>query len=433
MNIPHLKKGIAILGAAAVISGGKIADNQINPYVDTGTSYRMEVSADIPQNDHIEIAKDTPAVTLSRWNDEERVTVTPKLPVSSKLGAVQSFSQATRSLFSKKIEYSAGDVTAFVQPAASSSDFDIDFTLASEPTSNVFQYQFSNSDDLTFYYQPALNKLIDFQEYSCTETECRDINGILIAQMPENGVGSYAVYSKTKRNHEVGKTNYGTGKLFHIYRPKAIDANGSTTWASLSMNDKTGVLSVTVPQEFLDGAVYPVTVDPTFGYTSIGALGAGRIGARGSYFTSNAEDGNVSSISWYTYSATVGQNNKALIFSVSGTSLTLLSDGASDAISLVSANTNNWTIATFSNQPSIISSTKYALGVVPDSGSTFIKVDTAASGSGWNDASYGYSTLGNTTDSQSNPTFKYSIYATYTASGGGGGSTAPDDGLIIFE
>jgi hypothetical protein len=118
---------------------------------------------------------------------------------------------------------------------------------------------------------------------------------------PENVVGSYAVYHKTKRDHVIGQTNYATGKAFHIYRPKVWDADGNEIWAELSYAD--GTLSVTVPQSFLDSAVYPVRVDPTFGYTSLGATG-NNIGTnvndqstrRGTKFTLS-EEGTLDSIS----------------------------------------------------------------------------------------------------------------------------------------
>lgn len=66
---------------------------------------------------------------------------------------------------------------------------------------------------------------------------------------------------------------YKTGKAFHIYRPKAIDANGVEQWCSLDIKD--GILTVIIPQNFLNKALYPVIVDPTFGYTSAGASSVG--------------------------------------------------------------------------------------------------------------------------------------------------------------
>lgn len=241
-------------------SGIAVADNVIDPYTDKGTRYEMSIVSDIPQAEHIEISKDEPAVTLSKWNDEVRITIKPKFQGAGKI------SKADRPILSKKIEFKKGAQTAFVEPK-NDTDFDIDFTLDSKPASNVFTYEISGAEDMDFFYQPAL-------------TQKEIVKG---SERPDNVVGSYAVYSKTKTNHQIGKTNYTTGKLFHIYRPKALDAKGSEVWADLLYSN--GILTVTVPQSFLDSATYPVIVDPTFGYLSVGAssetLGASSFNASG--------------------------------------------------------------------------------------------------------------------------------------------------------
>ena len=104
------------------------------------------------------------------------------------------------------------------------------------------------------------------------------------------------MYQKTKANHRVGSTNYATGKAFHVYRPQAIDANGAEVWAELNYDN--GTLSVTVPQKFLEEAVFPVRVDPTFGYTTCGAAQESSFGyIMGSKFISPAEAGTITNLS----------------------------------------------------------------------------------------------------------------------------------------
>ena len=131
--------------------------------------------------------------------------------------------------------------------------FEIEVVLNEKPDTNVFEFQIEGAEELDFFYQPPL-----------TEEEIAEGT-----DRPENVVGSYAVYHKHHSNHALGETNYTTGKAYHIYRPKAFDADGVEQWAALHYSD--GILSVTVPQEFLEKARYPVRVDPTFGYTSVGA------------------------------------------------------------------------------------------------------------------------------------------------------------------
>jgi len=100
----------------------------------------------------------------------------------------------------------------------------------------------------------------------CTATDCYNIFGMVISHRPENVVGSYAVYHKTKKNHKQGEENYKTGKVAHIYRPKIIDANGNWVWGEMKINNNQ--IIVTVPQDFFDNGAYPITVDPAIGYTT---------------------------------------------------------------------------------------------------------------------------------------------------------------------
>lgn len=80
--------------------------------------------------------------------------------------------------------------------------------------------------------------------------------------------GSYAVYHKTKKNHVIGQTNYMAGKAFQIYRPIIYDSNNNVIFGELSIAD--GKMRITVDSDFIQNAVYPVTIDPNFGYETQG-------------------------------------------------------------------------------------------------------------------------------------------------------------------
>ena len=82
---------------------------------------------------------------------------------------------------------------------------------------------------------------------------------------PLNIEGSYPFYHAAKKNNQ-----YMTGKMFDFFRPIAEDALGNKAWCSLYINPEITELTVTVPQQFLDEATYPVTIDPDFGYTFVG-------------------------------------------------------------------------------------------------------------------------------------------------------------------
>lgn len=132
---------------------------------------------------------------------------------------------------------------------------ELEIILKTKPNTNKFSVQIE-TQNLEFIYQPPL-------------TEWEKANGFI---RPENVVGSYAVYHKTKNGVYINKTEadkYKCGKAFHIYRPKLIDAKGNTAWADLDISNN--VLTIILPQAFLNVAVYPVVVDPTFGYETKGA------------------------------------------------------------------------------------------------------------------------------------------------------------------
>jgi hypothetical protein len=75
--------------------------------------------------------------------------------------------------------------------------------------------------------------------------------------------GSYAVY---KKETLIGE---GTGKLCHIHRPEIIDSRGRRCWGELSVTGND--LRITIPENFLSEAKYPVVVDPTIGTTTVGS------------------------------------------------------------------------------------------------------------------------------------------------------------------
>lgn len=145
-----------------------------------------------------------------------------------------------------------------------SDGYELNIILKEKPKSNIISYSI-NSVNLDFFYQPFLKNL------NPDGSTWEDNNGD-ISTRPANVNGSYAVYYKDGKAGDFSKSggkNYKTGKAFHIYRPEIFDANGIKVWGEMNYNN--GILMVTVPQDFLNKAVYPVIVDPTFGYTSIGA------------------------------------------------------------------------------------------------------------------------------------------------------------------
>lgn len=158
--------------------------------------------------------------------------------------------------------------------------FEFEIQLAQKPPVNSITFTIQTKN-LVYEYQPALTA----EEIAAGKVR------------PDNVVGSYAVYHVSKRDNE-----YETGKAFHIYRPWAQDSSPIPVrvWCDLVIDAQSGTATLTVPQAFLNSAIYPVIIDPTFGYTSVGAssevTSAGFVIA---YAASAASSGTVTGISWY--------------------------------------------------------------------------------------------------------------------------------------
>ena len=83
---------------------------------------------------------------------------------------------------------------------------------------------------------------------------------------PENVIGSYAVYHKTKNCSYSDGKDYKTGKAFHIYRPYAIEPDGNKIWCSLKIDEENELLTIDIPSD----AKFPLLIDPTIGNTTAG-------------------------------------------------------------------------------------------------------------------------------------------------------------------
>lgn len=187
-----------------------------------------------------------PQFKIMRWNNEVNFSMRAK-----------EHPDAVVEVEGEVVKYKTPDyeVHQYEKPeAGEDGGFEFEWILPSKPNSNILEATIQTKE-LDFFYQPPLTQ---------AEIDQGNIR-------PDNVVGSYAVYHKSKRDNWNGGKEYKTGKAFHIFRPKAIDLNGLEVWCSLEVDRENGLLRVIVPQEYLNRAQYPVKVDPTFGYTSQGA------------------------------------------------------------------------------------------------------------------------------------------------------------------
>lgn len=404
---------VAATTLALGAGGAAATDAQINTLEDRGDRFERILANDIPNAGlaKAEMMKNEPKVVLSKWNDEVRLGVSYN-KVKGK---------GNRPAFTNRAEWKdpRGKEEVHAYPI-DDQHFEIEVVLNEKPDTNVFEFQIEGAEDLDFFYQPEL-----------TPEEIAEG-----ADRPENVIGSYAVYHKTKANHRIGDTNYATGKAFHIYRPKAIDANGAEVWAELNYDN--GVLSVSVPQKFLDDAVYPVRVDPTFGYTMAGASNGALDGIEGSVF-STTEAGDVTKL---TVNAKAGPSSGGTI------GVAVYSDNSTAPNAKLAEDSGNATLTTsfswydLNLSYNVTGSTAYWLIGWPHRTSGLnvpsMAYDTGGSTNQGRRRSAGITfetwpdPFGTSLDADP-PEWIFSIYATYTASGGGGGTAAPANDLILFE
>lgn len=279
--------------------------------------------------------------------------------------------------------------------------FEIEILLKEKPKTNKFVFSIQTKG-LDFFYQPALTK----EEKGAPRGEGGG------SHRPDKVIGSYAVYHKEKKGNYSKGNDYKTGKAFHIYRPHIVDADGKETWGKININEKKGLLTVTVPQKFLESASYPVLVDPTFGYTSIG--GSTSYTGNDAYFTTDtpSSSGTVDSITVYADLFSGSTSVKPVIWDDSSTNV--ITDGIAPLIT-VNTSAAKWWTSTYSTNPSITGSTAYNVGIIADNAQTDFFYDTGASGSGGVDTSNSYASP-QSLDTKSSTTRKYSVYATYTES-----------------
>ena len=321
-----------------------------------------------------------PQFKIKRWDNE----------VNFSMRAVEE-AGATMVEEEGKIKYKGKDIEVhqYEKPeAGEDGGFEFEWVLNKKPKSNVLRTTIQHKG-LDFFYQPAL---------TAEEIE----QG---ASRSENVVGSYAVYHKTNKSNAVGGMEYRAGKAFHIYRPHAVDSDGITVWCGLAITE--GELTVTVPEDFLNKASYPVVVDPTFGYTSAGGSSYSSILLGGNLAT-NPVYSEVESISVYF------TNNRSHIFTFG------INNGSANSVLSNIQNSNSvtesavgWVTGTLSS-PAVISAGDYWL-IGQDNNTSDWAYDSGGSSQ---EAVNSTSTTYDDWSGLVNPFYFsdiFSIYATYTA------------------
>lgn len=334
-----------------------------------------------------------PQAKIKRWDNETNASFRY---VDNEPGEAQIRTEGKVIKYVKpKVEFHAYDLDA--GGVGEDGGLELELLLKEKPDSNKFEFSVQTKG-LDFFYQPKL-----------TPEEIAEG-----AERPIDVEGSYAVYHKTKGGmNRADGMEYKTGKAFHIYRPFIYDSEGNGVYGDLNLDEEKGVLTVTIDQNFLDTVVYPVVVDPTFGYTSVGSSYYTGVGAFqwGSKFTlSESADVTAMSVySWNTsstsrslvmgiYDDSSGPNNLKAT-SATGLAGHELSDFYERSISTTLTTGDYWLICNSDTSFNL-------LRVYYDSGDTNQGEDQSRTYTGSLDDPYGSTSLSD---------YKYSIYATYTA------------------
>lgn len=403
-----------------------------------------------------------PMLNITRW-DEVSFAITPT-------AQTLEISNSKISTSGDKVNFDTAAINYSIYSVSDGMEYDI--ILKNKPLSNIISFNL-NTSGLVFYYQPPLTDKYKngyCEEFGTTitvnETTVSDSKtGQVFVRQPEDVVGSYAVYMAEEKINYVGGNIYGCGKVGHIYRPEITDAKGNTVWGSLHIENDT--LSVTIPQDFLDKATYPIShaAGLTFGYTTLGSVDYGAIAKEGSdtsitngmAFTS-ASDGTLDKI-------TVGLDHQSASENIDVCAVIYREDSAGadshDLVVLIERTglsvTTTATFYDFTASSEGLVADDYILGAIGD-GSDMVAAGADlywVADSGFSDLRRYYELTtgasGYTTRKNENPwteidqvfTYKYSIYATYTpasssvylttSSSSGGNVTTPGEGTYNYS
>lgn len=165
-----------------------------------------------------------------------------------------------------------------------------------------FSFEFPiEHNNLEFYFQPPLT------QEQLDDPDC-------VYGRPDSVVNSWAVYHSFKGGGVMPGTDlpYRNGKAFHIYRPKAWDTNGDTVWLDLAIDPIGNTITLSGERAWFRDAVYPVTIDPYFGWNGTPGASTAASSSRGYGFkiasmiyTAGASD-NVDSVYCYLNDSNAG-------------------------------------------------------------------------------------------------------------------------------
>src|SRR3990167_5116992 len=143
-----------------------------------------------------------PEITFTRWNKENFLRIKPSLALTSQL------SSAVVSFINNKIEYKNSKMGWYANPDPDNKDnFKFGLIFYEKPTTNTWSFQLEGWEDFDFHYTGIIEgeRLWDGEQWVIQNAE--NPTGYFIEKM----LGAWIIRHKTKRNYEIGKTNYQSG------------------------------------------------------------------------------------------------------------------------------------------------------------------------------------------------------------------------------
>jgi len=372
-------KNWIIGGTALVVAGGVLL----------GATSEQDIKPVKIKNDKVEIEigdvvadEMMPEFEISKWDKEA------KLKVYAKGKDAKEKKNPKVEDGKYKFEYADEDIVFY----EIEDGFEFEIILKKKPSVNVWSFDIE-SENLDFLYQRELTQ--------------KDIDDGL--RQPENVAGSYAVYHKTKRNHVLGQTNYGTGKFGHIYYPYLIDDDGWKVRAE-DFKIENGIMRIVAPQDFLDNAVYPVVIDPIFGNNTIGGNSVTNSNHIWEYSDSPEFDGALESVTFYNVDE--GANCDVAV-AVYDTSDNLVAGSSLPTTNWVNA--TDWFTRSLESTPQISSAATYRIAVWYECSQQRISVDLSSAGFGRElERTYSGGSWPSSITWDPPKGWGFSIYATYT-------------------
>lgn len=331
-----------------------------------------------------------PRVKIKRWDNE----------VNASMGWLHSENQLSIEQTEDLIAFRGSKTEAYFYELPDSEKspegaIESEIVLLEKPVTDKVIFSL-NDKDVKYHHQPALTR--EEIERGCIR--------------PEHVVDSYAIYAASEKINYQGGKLYQACKVGHLYRPRIEDAAKNWVWGGHEIKD--GKRIVTIPEQFLRDAVYPIrhAAGATFGFTSVGGSSF-ELGNAGVNMASKANPGLTTDVDKITYygKVTSGSTNfKGCIWKSSD--LSLVTNSITSPTLVNSTTAQWWDTALYGTKPSVTAQ-DYLVGFVGEGTLLWGYYDfiSGEGGYGINTGSYAApSSFG-----QANNGFKTSVYATYTA------------------